>query len=283
MPFSNLDPNGKDLNFGDPSTTTQMYDLAIARFNEALGVSGATSTQRNLATIGEARALLGEGKFAQAAALVASVPTSFVYKIRHDATTDHETSGVWSFGRSIGRWTVGDREGVNGLPFRSQADIRTPFARDTTNGAAARGFDHSTPLFYSVKYAARDSSDVVASGTEARLIEAEAALSAGDVGTWLGTLNTLRAGVGLGPLTDPGTGNGEIALHFQERAFWLQFTAHRVGDMRREVKYFNQPVGAVYETGPYPKGGNWGTQVVIPVPFDEVNNPQFKQCLDTGV
>lgn len=283
VPFSTLDPNGKDLHFGEPSTTTQMYDLAIARFDEALTVSGIDANVRNLATIGKARALLGEGKFDQAAQVAAAVPTTYVYKIRHSATTDHETNGVWSFGRSIGRWTVGEKEGVNGLPFRSQADVRTPYAQDTLNGTPARGFDRATPLFYSVKYAARDSSDVLASGIEARLIEAEAALKAGNTSTWLADLNALRATVGLPALTDPGSSDAEIALHFKERAWWLQLTAHRLGDMRREVKYFAQPVTSVYQIGPHPKGGVWGPDVVLPVPFDEVNNPDFKQCLDKNV
>ncbi len=283
VPFSSLDPNGIDLHFGAPQTTAQMYDTAMARFTEALTVSGATALEKNLATLGEARVLLGEGQFAQAAALAATVPTGFVYKIHHDATTSRENNGVWSFNRSIGRWTIGEKEGVNGLPFRSQADARTPFAQDSSGGVGLKGFDHSTPLFYSVKYADRDSSAVLAWGVEARLIEAEAALAAGDAATWLSKLNALRAGAGLAPLTDPGSAAGDIALHFQERAFWLQLTAHRVADMRREVKYFNVPVTSVYQTGPHPKGGVWGTQVVLPIPFDEVNNPQFKQCLDTGV
>ncbi len=283
VPFSELDPNGIDLHFGDPLTTTQVYDRAIARFDEATGVSGATAIEKNLSALGKARALLGEGKFADAAAAAATVPTSFVYKIRHSATTTRENNGVWSFGRSIGRWTIGEKEGVNGLPFRSQADVRTPFAQDSSGGVGVKGFDHSTPLFYSIKYAARDSSAVLAWGGEARLIEAEAALSTGDAVTWLAKLNGLRAAVGLAPLTDPGTNGARIALHFQERAFWLQLTAHRLSDMRREVKYFGVPAASVYQTGPHPKGGVWGTQVVLPIPFDEVNNPQFKQCLDTGV
>jgi len=283
VPFSQLDPNGIDLHFGDPQTTTQIYDRAIADFTEAQGVSGATATEKNLAALGQARALLGEGKFAEAAAAAATVPTSFVYKIHHSSTTNRENNGVWSFGRSIGRWTIGDREGVNGLPFRSAADVRTPFAQDSSGGVGVKGFDHTTPLYYSMKYATRDSSAVLAWGGEARLIEAEAALSTGDAATWLGKLNDLRATVGLTPLTDPGTASGRIALHFSERAMWLQLTAHRLGDMRREVKYFGMPITSVYEQGPHPKGGIWGTQVVLPIPFDEVNNPQFKQCLDTGV
>ncbi len=283
VPFSSLDPNGIDKHFGDPATTAQMYDTAIARFNAALAVSGATANAQNLASLGLARALLDAGQFAAAAAAAAGVPTGFVYKLRHSANSSRANSGVWSFGRSIGRWTIGDKEAGIGLPFRSQADVRTPFARDSSGGKGAVGFDHATPLFYSLKYAARDSSDVLATGIEARLIEAEAALKTGDATTWLAKLNALRAGVGLAALTDPGTDDARTDLHFQERAWWLQLSAHRLGDIRREVKYFNKPTSALYPSGAYVKGGTYGPNLTLPIPLDEVNNPNFKQCLDNGV
>src|SRR5581483_874628 len=104
----------------------------------------------------------------------------------------------------------------------------------------------------------------MASGVEARLIEAEAALAAGDA-SWLTILNRLRTdgtfttaphpgdptvtdttwgpGVGavlfpnglpgLRPLTDPGTPAARVDLLFAERAAWLFLTGHRLGDMRR--------------------------------------------------
>lgn len=82
---------------------------------------------------------------------------------------------------------------------------------------------------------------------------------------------------------DPGSASARVDMQFQERAFWLQLTAHRLGDIRREVKYFNKPASALYPSGAYPKGGTYGTDLVLPIPFDEVNNPDFKQCLDKGV
>jgi hypothetical protein len=283
VPFSVLDADGIQKHFGQPATTVAMYDTAIARFNAALAISGATANEKNLANLGLARAELGLGQFAAAAAAAASVPTTFVYRLRHSSNSGRENSGVWSFGRSIGRWTVGEKEGGVGLPFRSQADVRTPFARDTIGGKAAVGFDKATPLFFSTKYATRDSSDILASGAEARLIEAEASLQAGDAATWLTKLNGLRASAGLAALADPGTPGGRTDLHFQERAWWLQLTAHRLGDIRREVKFFSKPTSALYPSGAYFKGANYGPNLELPIPLDEVNNPNFTQCLDTGV
>ncbi len=91
----------------------------------------------------------------------------------------------------------------------------------------------------------------LADAVEARLIEAEAALRAGDNLGWLATLNHLRQTAWTtivpatpGPLpdlTDPGPdGSGGDALRvdllFRERAFWLYLTGHRQGDLRRLVR-----------------------------------------------
>jgi hypothetical protein len=112
---------------------------------------------------------------------------------------------------------------------------------------------------------------VLASGVEARLIEAEAALQAGDPATWLATLNALRtdgtfdvtpmsppdtmwhaggaAAAGLAPLADPGTAGGRVDLLFRERAFWLYLTGYRQGDLRRLIRQYGRTPDQVYPTG----------------------------------
>jgi hypothetical protein len=139
----------------------------------------------------------------------------------------------------------------------------------------------------------------IASGIEARLIEAEAALQAGDAPTWLSDLNVLRTnpslyppiqsgfnrGPTLGNLTDPGSFDGRVNVMFYERAFWLFSTGHRLGDMRRLVRPtaqggYARPVNTVYPNGIFIKGGLYGDALMLPVPFDEENNPKFAQCTD---
>jgi len=127
---------------------------------------------------------------------------------------------------------------------------------------------------------------VVADGIEARLIEAEAMLQNGDGPGMVNALNALRADAGnngnfnLPALTDPGTTDGRVDLLFRERAFWLFATGHRLGDMRRLVRQYGRPANTVFPTGPYFKGGNYGTDVNLPVPFAEQNNPNFTGCLN---
>ena len=84
----------------------------------------------------------------------------------------------------------------------------------------------------------------------------------------------------LPALVAPATQADQISQVFQERAYWLFLTGHRLGDMRRLIKHINRPAESVFPTGAYFKGGTYGVDVNYPVPFQETNNPNFTQCLD---
>jgi len=258
-----------------PIATTEIFNQAIARFDKALADTGGSSTQAWTARVGKARALVDLGQFAAAATVVASVPTGFHYQIEHSINTQREQNGVYVFNALSKRWSMSDLEGGNGLPFLSSNDPRTPH---TVGG---NGFDAVTPLAVLLKYTDYSTPTNLADGVEARLVEAEAALQAGDVTTWLAKLNGLRATVsGLSPLTDPGTADGRVDLTFSERAFWLFATGHRLGDMRRLIRQYGRNAETVFPTGAFFKGGVYGTDVNLPVPKDEQNNPSFTGCLN---
>ena len=142
------------------------------------------------------------------------------------------------------------------------------------------GFDGETPFFVQDKYPEMSSNTVLASGTEARLIEAEAALQANNTGTFLSVINTLRQDAGLNTVALPGTQALRIDLLFRERAFWLYLTGHRLGDLRRLVRQYGRTQDTVFPTGNYHKGGEYGSDVNFPVSSDERNNPNFESCLD---
>lgn len=285
VPFSSVDATGK-FDFGGPNTTNQVLDIAIAKFDTAitLATTAGNSAALNLALVGRGRALLDKGDFAGAAAAVAQVPTGFVYDILHDENSSRQNNGIFSFAQSARRFSIPDREGGNGLPFRTlgATDGRLAVRR------AGTGFDNVTPLFVTAKYQSRSSPTMLASGVEARLIEAEAALNAGDDATLLAKLNEARAAAptyALSPATPPpppapiaalpATKDAKIDLLFQERAIDLFLTSHRLGDMRRLIRQYGRNAETVFPTGPYPKGGVYGTEVTFPVPFEERNNPQF--------
>ena len=328
VPVSHVDADGK-LTYGAPLTTTQLLDTAIARFDAALAAaaaldtSGASAAIRapklatrlariRFATVGKARALLDEGQ----AALVptSAVPTSFSYVIQHSENTTRENNGIFNATLIFKRYAVADQEGHfaaafapsgtgPGLPYRSSADPRipwqlviTPPTPPATKPDTNKGFDGSTLQFDQLRYTSRSTSITLATGAEARLIEAEAQLQNGDTATnaapMYTTLNALRSSPPsyftpsstLGALTtDSATGaGGAKRLLFRERAYWLWLTAHRLGDLRRLIRQYGFAADSVFPSGPYFKSQvpTYGSDVNFPVPVDEENNPNFTQCID---
>jgi hypothetical protein len=280
VPFS--DPTTIPWRFGEPVPTNQIFEQAIARFDSALAVSSAPNFQLQLARVGKARALLNLNQPAQAAAEAAQVPTTFSYQLEHSDNTSSQNNGIWAALNNVKRYRVADREGGNGLPYRSAAD---PRVRVFQNGPA---FDQNLIAFSQLKFPDRTSQVAPADGVEARLIEAEAALRApANLARFVQLHNELRARVtGLAPFTlAQVTGLTEAArvnLHFQERAFWLWQTAHRLGDMRRLVRQYGRTPEQVFPTGAYFKGGSFGFDVNFPIPVEERNNPNFTGCVSRG-
>lgn len=272
--FSSIPFGGGEPTFGSPQTTNEILATAIARFDSALAIAAAGSTEARLATIGKARALLDQGNRAAAAALVAGVPTTFVYNTLYSDNTSRQENGVYNYTTDARRYGVADQEGVVGLPYRSANDPRVPY----NNGGAPFDTNFPGPFWNQLKYPTRSSDVPLATGVEARLIEAEAALNAGASNAYLPILNTLRATVGLPALVDPGTASGRIKQLFQERGFWLWLTSHRLGDMRREIRQYGLPEAQVFPTGAYVRGGTFGHDVNLPIFVDEGNNPNFTGC-----
>ena len=207
--------------------------------------------------------------------LVSAVPTDFVYAIEGSSNSARQNNGIWNYTVNFFGFSVPDREGVNGLPWQTANDPRVPF-----EDAGTVGFDGETPFFIQGKNPTKESNTILASGVEARLIEAEAALQGGNSGLALQFLNTLRQSAGLSPLAAPGTPAARIDQLFRERAFWLYLTGHRLGDLRRLVRQYGRSQASVFPVGDYHKGGEYGSDVNFPVSSDERNNPNFEACLD---
>jgi hypothetical protein len=274
--------------YGDPLTTTQMFEQAVAHFDAAIGHPAASTDIEYLARIGKGRALLSLNQASAAAAAVQPVPDDWVMYNYHSNTASRTRNGVYHLNYEAGRWSVAEAEGGNGLAFRSDSDPRVPWSDQ------GQGFDNCAEciLYQFDVYQDRTDGFPLASGVEARLIEAEAALGTGG---WLTILNDLRANFAtlgpllypdnppsgtLDPLTDPGSAAEREDLLFGERAYWLFGTGHRVGDLRRLVRQYGRGAESVFPTGAYFKGGSFGTDVNFPVPQPEENNPNFQQCLD---
>ncbi len=306
------DDAGVDPADGPPRTGMELLAEAAPVFADAAGT--------DLGSVLEARALVNAGDYAAAAALVAGVPTTFAYFIEHSSTDTRENNPIFSL-QSNGRYSVSHNEGgnANGLPFRGanpDPDANDPpddVKEDPTTGGSynpvgqdprmpwwedpAGGFDPAFRLFITLRYPFRDSDMPLATGIEARLIEAEADLAGGGT-DWLTILNDLRADVGalmgalvddyanwvsapsLPDLVDPGNAADRVDMLFSERAFWLWGTGHRLGDARRLISQYGRTEDEVLPSGAYHKGGDHGNDVAFPVDFDETNNQLYdiSQC-----
>lgn len=279
--------------FGAGLTTNQLLDSATSKFTQALnnGGSSLTSSIASLVQIGLARAKLDRGDFAGAAAAAAGVPTTFQYNFAHSQTTGGQNNGTWALTVNVARFGDADFKGGNGLPFASEGNMKSPSfdprVADTVRGGSHLGFDGSTTQFIQTKYPARASATTIADGVEARLIQAEASLNNGDAVGALATLNALRSNAALltlrgyaagslPPLTLQATQPAQVAQLFKERAYWLYLTSHRLGDLRRLIRQYNYGSESVFPTGAYPKGGTYGTDVNVPVPQAEQNNPNYQ-------
>jgi hypothetical protein len=283
VPFSTA---GTPPVYGMPLTTTEIFTRAIERFDSAMAYLTAPDsevvTRLNLARIGKGRALLdrgGPGDYAAAATAVAGVPLSFVYNTTHSLASNRQRNGIFAFTFQNERFSVADVEGTNGLNYRTAGDPRVVSVRDVASPFV--GFDNITPQWNPSKYPTGIAPTPIANGVEARLIIAENLMGANPT-AWLDTLNFSRANAGvagLAPLADPGTPAGRIDLMFRERVFWMYLTGHRLGDLRRLMRQYGRLEDVVFPTGLGLKG-TYGHDLNLPVPFDELNNPNFTACLD---
>jgi hypothetical protein len=300
VPTSVVNADGS-FAYGAPQTGTELLASAVAKFDSAITVAAAAgaagASQLNLARIGKGRALLDLNDPLAAAAAVAEVPSSFVYNIESSENTPRQQNGINNFTFQVQRFTVADREGGNGIPFVTLNDPRVPVILNDV------GFDGNTPFYLTFKFQELKSPTPLALGTEARLIEAEAALRAGDDATFLAKLNDARANAqtyaelttpptpppapppAFEPSDLPASTAGKEDLLFQERALALFGTSHRLGDLRRLIRQYHRPAESVFPTGEYnplgaAAGTSYGTDVNLPIPFEETNNPNYSACLD---
>jgi starch-binding outer membrane protein, SusD/RagB family len=315
------DAAGDAVSLGMPLPITDVFTIALASYDSAITFSAlslaktkADSTSADAinraAKIGKARALVGLNRLSEAAALVTGIPTSYTYDVTSSLTGGF--NGVWNQGASQRRYTVGDSlEGnahnllvKNAIPFSSLKDPRLPVSytissngKDTTKSQDGAIFSRTTSLY------GQTSSMAAVNGLDARLVEAEAALAAGNPAGMISILNTLRATTivlvapspnasgthpgltytanALPPLTDPGTADARINLLFREKALWTFSRGQRLGDMRRLIRQYKRTPDQVFPIGSHYRGGVYGADVNLPITTGESNgNPNFTGCTD---
>lgn len=259
---------------GAPLSTVQAFEHALAELDSAVVYAVDSAGILNFARVGRARALLGLGRFTEAAAAAEPVPTDYTVIAEYNPAqtlTNYLAKGWIGKSRS-----VADREGGSGLDFATAADPRLILVPE------GKARDGVTDLYSAAKYPTTSAPIVIASGIEARLIQAEAALN-GAGGDWLGILNDLRRTAispALPDTVDPGTPDAQVDLLFRERAFWLFLTGHRLGDLRRLVRLYGRVPESVFPSGAYRLGDTYGTATSLPfqAAAEAIHNPAVAGC-----
>ncbi|MEO7359565.1 MAG: hypothetical protein ABI120_04505 [Gemmatimonadaceae bacterium] len=286
VPFSAVVDGAPVL--GTPETTTQVFTRAAASFDSALANADTAKKILFGAAVGKARALLNLGQYAAAAAAVAGVPTTFKLNSDHCLGSGCNENGLYNAAMATSsRYNPANNEGINGLNFLPTVpDPRLPWIASTRPG-----FNTDWKNLPIGLKPLRAGNNVLADGIEARLIEAEARLQGktqADRDAVFGILNNLRAtgfpGTVIPNLTGaaPATDAAAVTQLFQERAYWMYLTGHRLGDLRRLIRQYGRDAETVFPTGEEapPRSGPYGSDVNFPVPASEKNNPNFTGCID---
>jgi hypothetical protein len=302
IPLGHTD-NGTIVN-GAPVPISQVYDSANNHLDTALAYSSKGSDAgslyiNRLARVWKARVLLAKDKAnaAAAAALVANVPTTYVYDMTFSTVSG--SNGMWGLNNSTARISVADSFDIvggitnvikNALPFASANDPRVPVINGDIASPKVVAEDQVTrPFYVGLLYKGQFDPLVLASGVDARLYEAEAKLVAGDIAGMMTILNALRQakptiGVtaipAMAALPTPATTDAATTLLFREKAFWTFGRGQRLPDLRRLIRQYGRTQDQVFPVGLYFKGGSYGTDVNFPVPSSEAVNPLFTGCLD---
>lgn len=276
------------IDLGVPKTSEEIFTDAIARFQEAITVANAYKTYqqtlnpvvqanllaadsvRNFALVGAARAALNKNDKTAAIAFASQVPADFVF---WNYYTDNTTG---QRNRTYERLTLGKNANMLNTPFAAMTtDPRIPRIAGTTGNGGTPLSPPSYSTFNNTLAGAPFAALMavrVASGLEARYIVAEAQ---GPTAATLAFVNERRAAGLQAPVALAGDALMAELRDQRSRDFYLD--NHRLGDLRRYLKYYNVDL--------FPKGGYPGstsgqiyneTISCWPLPTNEINgNPNI--------
>jgi hypothetical protein len=273
------------INLGVPKTSEEMFADAITRLDEAVTIAvaakayylsrptvnpnlvAAADSVRFFALVGAARAALDKNDKTAAIGYATQVPAAFDFRAYYSDNTTGQRN------RTYERLTLGSNAYLLNTPFFDMsADPRIPRIAGTTG----RAYTPLSPPSYSTftntttgGVFAPVMSVRVASGLEAQYIVAEAQ---GPTPATLTFVNTRRAAGLQVPVTL--TGDALMAELRDQRSRDFYLDNHRLGDLRRYLKYYSVDL---FPKGPYPgstSGQVYSTMTCWPLPTNEITgNP----------
>ncbi len=259
---------------GGPAEDSKVhFPRAEAQFTEAIrianGLTGALKDSLlRVAYGGRASVRAWQGKWAEAAADAALVPTSYVFVAPFSTNTTDENNDLVFETTTRSEYTVFNTQWAQ----NPKADARVPWDTvRTSSGALAVGQDGRTTFFRQRKYTTLASDIPLVKGTEMLILRAEAALRNNDVAGAMTLINQERAfyntaAAPLPPLTATTVAQAWPILQKERGAVtWLE--SRRFWDLRRWL------------TEPPPIQNNYlaNRDKCIPISQNEVNsNPNLR-------
>lgn len=214
---------------GPAQSNTVHFVRAESLFTRALTLARAQNSTplTNAALGGRATVLAWQGKWAEAAADAALVPTAF----RHNAVFSTNTTRE---NLELAVQTISRREvTVWNTAWVADRDPRTPYDTvKTSSGAIQTGQDGTTRFFRQRKYTTLGDPVALVRGTEMLLIRAEERLRANDVVGAMGFINLARAASSL-PALSATTVDAAFTILMRERGAVLWLEGRRLWDLRR--------------------------------------------------
>lgn len=213
---------GAVIDGGPLQDRSAYFERAEQYFTDAieLGQASAHADYVTAAYGGRAEARAALGRWAEALADAAKVPTAFQYAALFSDKTEAQWNSVAYETHSYLQYTVaGSRwEAILGDP-------RVPWdTLYTADGSIQKAADGKSLVFQQHKYPDVGSSIPLVKGAALRTLEAEAALRNGDTATMLERLNEARSLYGLAPLVGPLTVEEAWPVFRRERSAttWLE-------------------------------------------------------------
>ena len=228
---------------------TVYFERAERYFTDAIAVATAAGidTLVTAAYAGRAQSRMMLGNWAGAVADAAMVPNEFMFVI-NNSTAGRNLNRYWTYGRSNdGRYVVWGTPfqewGMEWTGDRTQGDPRVIWEVRTSGNQVLIGPDGRRPWYALRKYLGTGDDVPLVRGTEMRLIEAEAALVAGDWQTAIDKINGVRD---FRNATRPSTWGTNTLEHvtassleeawfilMKERGIELWLEGRRLPDLRR--------------------------------------------------
>lgn len=245
--------------------------LALFEEAEAAADEAGIAELADASLVGQARALVWLGDHGGAASVVSGVGTDFEFLARYSSNTPNEENEVNTFTDGLSftslRWTVGAGDSPD--RFEEEYAYFDEFVAagliDPDPGLEA--FDAAIPVALQLKYPTAGSDIPAATGWEARMVEAEALVRAGNAAAAAAIVDPLLEDRGFSASAFNGELENDLRELARARAVGLWLTGTRQGTLRRllrdGVDLFPQ--------------GKPGTDVSFPIPQQELdNNPNLE-------